>query len=159
MSKDSGNGIWYLLIFFFVIMIFVPPLFRFAYPKAENISNESPENSNTSMLSCKKNTQDYEYLIETQYNNDKLSVITFRKNQTSQQNSDQTNESDNQDWFDILSNMNPMGKVTQGNQTTIVFDFEKNKYDEELLVNYIKSITDEKKYYENQGFTCQTDIK
>ena len=43
----KDNNIWYILIVFFVIMIFIPPLLRFAIPApVSNENNSSEVNSN-----------------------------------------------------------------------------------------------------------------
>lgn len=163
MNNDSGYGIWYLLILFFVIMICIPPLFRILIPQEKTVSNA------LKTLECKKTealTQDLEaaninYEIKTLYSNEKISAITFKysiQNSNSEDfnNIDQT-KIDNDFFYELINLKNVKNAVVDeaGNVTTMTFNFLSNDFtNEPMLQKYTQNINNQKKEYENKNFVC-----
>lgn len=143
------SNIWYYLIVFFVIMIFIPPLLRFAIPKDESQTPvKTPTQSTIKRLTCKDNDGMYE--ITNNYSDGNLISLVFT--------SDIFNDEsilENED--EMITYMKDLKLITNAslNDNRLVFNFNNNNFSEvEQLQRFIRDIDTQKAYYEQLGLNC-----
>ena len=157
----KNYNVYYLIIVFLVIMIFIPPLLRFAIPKQNPVSSsnqtlksDSPTTNNKTEqkpsdivnLICKMS--DPEITITTTYKSDTIQKIIFSSKLLVEDT-----ESDNSIITNIL-NFKSIDKSVFSNNT-LSFDFSNNDFfGESLLENYSRKKEVQQSYYEQIGFTC-----
>lgn len=159
MEKDSNSstnlGIFYLLIIFFVIMIFIPPIFRLIIPKEDN----NPISS-LKTLSCdlEESVMENNVILNiiTLYDNDNISTIKFSYSTDAPQNIEIVKK--NSTFLTEFDNLKYIsGSVFEQNENTyyIKFDYTSNDFSNEYrLQKYSGNLDNQKLYYESKGFTC-----
>ena len=157
MLKKSNYRVYYFFIIFLALMLFVPPILRLTMPKDNKEISGTESKANIvkeQQLICEitKLTRDKAITITTytNYKNTKLQNITFNF-----EGLDEKSKVDFGQYYDMKNILVNVKGAEQTSDSSVIFDFTNNKtYNEEYLNNYSKSINEQQKYYEDNGYEC-----
>lgn len=169
MKDNNGYGLYYLIIVFLIIMIGIPPLLRVLLPKEDLGNTNNNKNTNTEEIEDKSEQKDNnvstngnsltcnimnpleenKYLINiiTEYKDDKVVLLKVMYDNILLQDN-------NSSQLDITKLKDIKGSSFDNTSNTITFDFNNDSIDREKLEQFLNKPNDQKKYYENLGFTC-----
>lgn len=182
-KKNDSLGIYYLIILFLIIMIIIPPLFRYLMPNNTNTNtNNNTNNTNTnqnqninnntnvdpntntttpttntiSTLTCNLDDELISYNIVSKYNSEKISNIIFTYTLKQGQIS---NDAKVNNMFTVINNLRTVKGATvqeNTNKISVEFNLEGNQIQEELNM-YTQEKNTQKTSYEALGFKCSLD--
>lgn len=154
LEKDAVTVLGFIGIFLLLVLIFVPPLFRFLF-------NDDVTGANTIVverLSCEKTEKfdnyDMTTVIDTVYTNKKVSKITFNYNvvftKSGVSGSDVYIEN-----YEMLKQITNAEVKDEFNNYKVIFDFTKHNFsNNSFLSKYNSSMSEQKIFYSNNGFKC-----
>ena len=163
MKSNNSYGIFYLLIVFFVIMIFVPPLLRIVLPNEEienntHIEDKKEEQIISRKLNCEFNQNIGEKFIKlntsTDYNNNEITSIIFTYDISTVQDTGLLSS------FAIFTELNELKNISgveynqNGTEESILINSNSIISNEPRLQKYSQNIDVQKAYYEQLGLIC-----
>lgn len=179
-KKNESLGIYYLIILFLVLMIIIPPLFRYLMPAnnttkpntTQNTTNNT-NNNNTNItnnntvtpttptsiantLSCTLDEEYLAYSITTKYTNDKITDINFSY---SLKKGQLPNDAKMNNMFTTINNLRTVkGASIQENtdKISVSFYLDGNPIQDELKP-YSQEKNIQKASYEALGLKCTLD--
>jgi len=169
MNKDSIINVCYLGIFFLVIMMFIPPIFRLVLPNENIASNNNSEQVNTNnnnnnsanqTLNCSL-TQNVEeetmkFNVTTNHENGKIKMLIFKYSLNDNSKIPSLKEKVSLlKEFDNLKIINNVEYSLENNVNVLKFDYSKSDFSavKEMQV-YNKDLNTLKNYFVNLGFIC-----
>ncbi|MDD5888337.1 MAG: hypothetical protein PUC82_02480 [bacterium] len=162
-KTDYINILLVLAICFLLLIIILPPTLRKIMPKTTIVENE--KNSSALILACTgiNKKEYYKITSRTKYIDNKptQNIITYNKiapsslEENNYISTTPTSPTEEINYFKTIRNI----IIDTNNATTIVsiYDYavEKNTGNFRLM-NYFQDIDNQKNFYENQGYTCET---
>lgn len=152
----------YIAIFFLVILIAVPPIFRIVFSDTSTTTNNSSVKSNTSkmVLHCTKEetigTLTYNVQTFSTYSDGTIEKVVIRYKRTG--NLDATNQSNSyeQEIANLKANNNiNTSDSSNGNKFEISKEALTTKTSDPIINNYAKSINEQQIYFASNNYVCQ----
>ena len=159
----KNYNVWYMMIAFFVIMIFIPPIFRFSFPKENTNVVEETANSRRDILSC--NNEKDNVSIDSIYIDNRIDSLTFKfsalekkENDEADPDLEQSESAITNNDYNISDDLFELSKIDGAilNDNSLIFKFNEKDFSEvERLQRHIRNINMQKMFYEEIGFSCK----
>lgn len=170
MKDSNGYGLYYLIIVFLIVMIGIPPLLRVLIPNEKLNNTNNNKNNNTEKVDDKIDQKDNNtnnvngnnltcnIMNPLDDNKDLINVVTEYKDDEVVSLKIMYDsillQDNNSSQLDITKLKDVKGSSFDDTSNTITFDFSNNSVDKTKLEQFLNKPSDQKKYYENLGFTC-----
>ena len=148
----------YLGILLLLFLAFLPPILRIFLPDQDENQKENIINENI-VIYCSNS----EYIVSTNYENNEIKMLAFKKLNTNLESPEGENIDENQTLnsqsdldktFFYLKEANDIIYNITDDGEAIGIDFSISTHQELDINNITKQPTEQQKYYENQGLTC-----
>ena len=162
MKSNDNYRVLYLLIVFFIIMIFIPPLLRLFLPNEQIIENTPVDNSKQEFISrnlrCDFNQtlgdKNIKVNIFTSYYNQEITSIVFTYDISAIEDNNLFSTFSIFKELDELKTINGVEYSKNDLVETIAITSKEIISNEPKLQKYSQNIDVQKAYYENLGFMC-----
>ena len=178
MKREKSPILVVTCMLFLLVFIIVPPVFRKYIPKQVDTTNTEKVKNTIQILKCNKTFNDELYKVNssTKYIDDKIvsNTIRYQKIDNTQITNSDNNQNNNanadvvtidegtsgvtvNDEYNYFSSLSDINITSNSTLTTVVINkksLESNSSETTLKNYYQDSISSQKKFYENMGYTC-----
>lgn len=178
MKREKSPILVVICMLFLLIFIIVPPVFRKYIPKQIDTNSTEKVKNTIKILKCNKtfSNEFYQVNSSTKYVDDKIvsNTIRYQKIDSTQNNNSENNQNSNSnednvtlddaasvvtvnDEYNYFSSLSDINITSNDSLTTVVINkksLESNDSETTLKNYYQDSISSQKKFYENMGYTC-----
>ena len=150
----------YIAIFFLVVLIAIPPIFRIVFSDSNTSNNSVKDVKDITVLHCTKEetigTLTYNVQTFNTYSDDKLEKVIIRYKRTGEL--DATNQNNN--YEQEIANLKANSNITEtesdnGSKFEILKDALANKTSDQLVGLYAKNIDEEQTFLTSNNYVCE----